>query len=68
MSSDCGDSIQHSTYDADTVHANDERIRQRFFAEGIRLMGEIVNGFAPSVRGERGMLNVERLMLSETRR
>ena len=32
-------------YDADTVHANDERIRQRFFAEGVRLMRVIVNGF-----------------------
>lgn len=32
-------------YDADTVHANDERIRQRFFSEGVRLMREIVSGF-----------------------
>ncbi len=32
-------------YDADTVHANDERIRQRFFGEGVRLMREIVSGF-----------------------
>ena len=32
-------------YDADTVHANDERIRQRFFAEGVRLMRRIVEGF-----------------------
>ena len=32
-------------YDADTVHANDERIRQRFFAEGVRLMRTIVEGF-----------------------
>ena len=32
-------------YDADTVHANDERIRQRFFSEGVRLTREIVNGF-----------------------
>jgi acetylornithine deacetylase/succinyl-diaminopimelate desuccinylase-like protein len=32
-------------YDADTVHANDERIRARFFAEGVRLMRIIVNGF-----------------------
>lgn len=32
-------------YDADTVHANDERIRARFFAEGVRLMRGIVDGF-----------------------
>jgi len=32
-------------YDADTVHANDERIRLRFFAEGVRLMRAIVNDF-----------------------
>ena len=32
-------------YDADTVHANDERIRQRFFGEGVRLMREIVESF-----------------------
>ena len=32
-------------YDADTVHANDERIRQRFFGEGVRLMRTIVTGF-----------------------
>jgi acetylornithine deacetylase/succinyl-diaminopimelate desuccinylase-like protein len=32
-------------YDADTVHANDERIRARFFAEGVRLMRTIVSGF-----------------------
>lgn len=32
-------------YDADTVHANDERIRQRFFAEGVRLVRGIVSGF-----------------------
>ena len=32
-------------YDADTVHANDERIRQRFFAEGVRLMRAIVADF-----------------------
>ena len=32
-------------YDADTVHANDERIRARFFAEGVRLMRTIVAGF-----------------------
>ncbi len=45
ISSDCADSIQQSTYDADTVHANDERIRQRFFSEGVWLMREIVSGF-----------------------
>jgi len=32
-------------YDADTVHGNDERIRQRFFAEGVRLVRVIVNEF-----------------------
>jgi acetylornithine deacetylase/succinyl-diaminopimelate desuccinylase-like protein len=32
-------------YDADTVHANDERIRQRFFSEGVRLMRRIVEDF-----------------------
>jgi acetylornithine deacetylase/succinyl-diaminopimelate desuccinylase-like protein len=32
-------------YDADTVHANDERIRARFFAEGVRLMRTIVSQF-----------------------
>jgi acetylornithine deacetylase/succinyl-diaminopimelate desuccinylase-like protein len=32
-------------YDADTVHANDERIRARFFSEGVRLMRTIVTGF-----------------------
>jgi acetylornithine deacetylase/succinyl-diaminopimelate desuccinylase-like protein len=32
-------------YDADTVHANDERIRARFFAEGVRLMRAIVRDF-----------------------
>jgi acetylornithine deacetylase/succinyl-diaminopimelate desuccinylase-like protein len=32
-------------YDADTVHGNDERIRQRFFGEGVRLVREIVTGF-----------------------
>ena len=32
-------------YDADTVHANDERIRARFFVEGVRLMRTIVAGF-----------------------
>jgi acetylornithine deacetylase/succinyl-diaminopimelate desuccinylase-like protein len=38
-------------YDADTVHANDERIRARFFAEGVRLMRTIVTRFCgPDVR------------------
>jgi acetylornithine deacetylase/succinyl-diaminopimelate desuccinylase-like protein len=32
-------------YDADTVHGNDERIRARFFAEGVRLMRTIVSNF-----------------------
>ena len=32
-------------YDADTVHGNDERIRARFFAEGVRLMRTIVSQF-----------------------
>ena len=32
-------------YDADTVHANDERIRQNFFAGGVRLVREIVERF-----------------------
>ena len=32
-------------YDADTVHGNDERIRARFFSEGVRLMRTIVRGF-----------------------
>src|SRR2546430_11485964 len=27
-------------YDADTVHGNDERIRARFFSEGVRLRSE----------------------------
>jgi len=35
-------------YDADTVHANDERIRARFFAEGVRLMRTIVSHFCAS--------------------
>lgn len=32
-------------YDADSVHGTDERIRARFFAEGVRLMRKIVNDF-----------------------
>jgi acetylornithine deacetylase/succinyl-diaminopimelate desuccinylase-like protein len=32
-------------YDADTVHANDERIRVRFFTQGARLMRKIVRDF-----------------------
>ncbi|HEV7484625.1 MAG TPA: M20/M25/M40 family metallo-hydrolase [Thermoanaerobaculia bacterium] len=35
-------------YDADTVHANDERIRARFFAEGVRLMRTVVTRFCGS--------------------
>jgi len=33
-------------YDADTVHAPDERIRTRFFTEGVRLVRTIVHDFA----------------------
>lgn len=32
-------------YDADSVHGNDERIRARFFSDGVRLMRAIVRGF-----------------------
>lgn len=32
-------------YDADTVHSEDERIRARFFADGVRLMRSIVARF-----------------------
>src|SRR5207248_10609063 len=32
-------------YDADTVHGTDERIRARFFDEGVGLMREIVHDF-----------------------
>ena len=32
-------------YDAEGVHGNDERIRARFFAEGVRLMRTIVRDF-----------------------
>jgi acetylornithine deacetylase/succinyl-diaminopimelate desuccinylase-like protein len=32
-------------YDADTVHATDERIRAKFFVEGVRLMRRIVSDF-----------------------
>jgi acetylornithine deacetylase/succinyl-diaminopimelate desuccinylase-like protein len=35
-------------YDADTVHASDERIRAKFFAEGVRLMRTIVTRFCGS--------------------
>lgn len=35
-------------YDADGVHGRDERIRARFFAEGVRLMRTIVRDFAAS--------------------
>jgi acetylornithine deacetylase/succinyl-diaminopimelate desuccinylase-like protein len=41
-------------YDADSVHANDERIRARFFSEGVRLMRTIVTGFcARAPQGQR---------------
>ena len=33
-------------YDADSVHATDERIRSRFFAEGVPLVRRIVNDFS----------------------
>jgi acetylornithine deacetylase/succinyl-diaminopimelate desuccinylase-like protein len=33
-------------YDAEGVHGNDERIRARFFAEGVRLMRTMVRDFA----------------------
>ena len=32
-------------YDAESVHANDERIRARFFHEGVKLMRDIVRDF-----------------------
>jgi acetylornithine deacetylase/succinyl-diaminopimelate desuccinylase-like protein len=32
-------------YDADSVHGSDERIRARFFADGVRLMRRIVRDF-----------------------
>jgi len=32
-------------YDADTVHGTDERIRAKFFSEGVRLMRRIVSDF-----------------------
>jgi acetylornithine deacetylase/succinyl-diaminopimelate desuccinylase-like protein len=32
-------------YDADTVHGSDERIRARFFSEGVRLVRSIVSEF-----------------------
>lgn len=32
-------------YDADTVHGNDERIRARFFSQGVRLMRRVVTDF-----------------------
>jgi acetylornithine deacetylase/succinyl-diaminopimelate desuccinylase-like protein len=40
-------------YDADTVHANDERIRARFFSEGVRLMRRIVTDFCAKGVGSR---------------
>jgi acetylornithine deacetylase/succinyl-diaminopimelate desuccinylase-like protein len=38
-------------YDADSVHGNDERIRARFFADGVRLMREIVRDFCGEAVG-----------------
>jgi hypothetical protein len=32
-------------YDAETVHANDERIRATFFTQGVRLMRQMVHDF-----------------------
>ena len=32
-------------YDADTIHAGDERIRAGFFADGVRLMRGLVSDF-----------------------
>src|SRR5260370_42360904 len=32
-------------YDSDTVHGNDDRIRARFFTEGVRLTRKIVGAF-----------------------
>jgi len=32
-------------YDADTVHGTDERIRERFFDDGVRLMRDVVRRF-----------------------
>ncbi|HEX3067541.1 MAG TPA: M20/M25/M40 family metallo-hydrolase [Thermoanaerobaculia bacterium] len=40
-------------YDADTVHGNDERIRARFFSEGVRLMRRIVDGFCAKPQQEK---------------
>jgi acetylornithine deacetylase/succinyl-diaminopimelate desuccinylase-like protein len=40
-------------YDADTVHGNDERIRERFFSEGVRLMRTIVTGFCAAPQEKR---------------
>jgi len=33
-------------YDADSVHATDERIRSQFFAEGVTLVRRMVNDFS----------------------
>ena len=65
-------------YDADTVHGSDERIRARFFAEGVRLMRTIVSEFAAvpvasrspvagleSVAGRRSPVSGERRRRSE---
>lgn len=37
-------------YDADTVHANDERIRATFFRQGVRLMRRIVSDFCAKTK------------------
>lgn len=37
-------------YDAGTAHGNDERIRARFFTEGVHLMRQIVSGFCERPR------------------
>lgn len=41
-------------YDADTVHGADERIRARFFADGVRLTRAIVTSFCTRPAAERG--------------
>lgn len=37
-------------YDADSVHGNDERIRARFFDQGVRLMRKVVTSFCARQR------------------
>jgi len=41
-------------YDADTVHSDDERIRSRFFVEGVRLMRRVVSDFCERQKAEGG--------------